>query len=601
MRTAYCSTCLTSFSVDAQRCPNLGCGLPRPAVGWSELLGPGDVLDRHYRIRRVLALAGGGVTYAARALDALDAEAGPELAIKVLYAQRDSGEYLLRLANEAQVLRHLAHPHIVECMGFVHRDGAPPYLITRFERGGTLSEHVERVGPLRPDVAAAAALQIVRALQQAHAHAIVHRDMKPQNVLLRAPCDRDDVPALRVADFGIAKVRGGLGDGRTRAGAFIGTPEYAAPEQFEGQPPTPAADLYAAGAVFHALLTGRPSFTPTNRMDTTRSLDELLVAIPPRLAHAGPAWRAAQAVLDATMQPDPAARADGDALVALLEAVVRLGAADTFGGRASLRDGATILPGLDLDDAPSLTGAWSGAPPAAVRRAPSLTFIPDEPPSPPPRAPVLRDRTSTVIEPDLPTPPTPPRAAAPPVVDAPPGPAAAPRAPTTTHAPPSPPTTDAAARLTALGHLHEGAQEAAEHVAALIADARGLSAAAAAHRPGDDPSRGVGLCRFAVAASRADWTSRLRGLLSDSSPEVRAAAIRALGAVGTVQALSALPPLTRDPVAEVRFACAHALAELGVRHRRPDLARPALEQLERDPADDVRWEARQAHSRMARG
>jgi hypothetical protein len=116
----------------------------------------------------------------------------------------------------------------------------------------------------------------------------------------------------------------------------------------------------------------------------------------------------------------------------------------------------------------------------------------------------------------------------------------------------------------------------------LGADTRSLSNLAAAHRPGGDPAHGVGLCRFAILASRSDWTSRLRALLVDPHPRVRAAACDAIGAVGTVQGLSSLPAVSRDGDAEVRVACVWALVALASRHRRADLVRPPLESLARD-------------------
>jgi hypothetical protein len=122
----------------------------------------------------------------------------------------------------------------------------------------------------------------------------------------------------------------------------------------------------------------------------------------------------------------------------------------------------------------------------------------------------------------------------------------------------------------------------------LLSDARALTQATGGVRAGGDPARSVGFCRLAVLEGRADWTSRLRTLLVDPSADVRAAASDALGAVGTVQGLSALPALAQDADAQVRLACARGLAWLALRHRRADLARPVLERLARDPDPDVR-------------
>lgn len=281
--TRYCAACLTTFFEDPERCTNLACGAARPEGGWGTLLGPGDLLDRHYLVERVLAVGGAGLTYLARDSDGAGEPIGPKVAIKVLYTARDTGPFLRRLSNEAQILQELSHPHIVHCLGFVHRAGQEPYLVTRFEEGGSLQQYVDRVGPLPATVAVAILRQILLALDVAHQRAVVHRDLKPDNVLLDRRCDVDEVPHVRVADFGIAKVHGGLTDRITKLGSFVGTPEYAAPEQFEGLPPTPATDLFAAGGLLWFLLTGKAPVQFSQRHDLSTSYDELLDQIPPKL------------------------------------------------------------------------------------------------------------------------------------------------------------------------------------------------------------------------------------------------------------------------------------------------------------------------------
>ena len=281
--TRYCATCLTTFFDDPEKCTNLTCGEARPTPGWGVLLRPGDLLDRHYVVERVLAVGGAGLTYLARESDADGEPTGPKLAIKVLYTARDTGPFLRRLANEAQILQELAHDHIVQCHGFVQRVGQEPYLVTLFEEGGSLRQHVERVGPLPARVAVGILRQVLLALDVAHQRAVVHRDLKPDNVLLRQSVDVDELPHVRVADFGIAKVRGGLTDRLTKLGSFVGTPEYAAPEQFEGLQPTPAADLFAAGGLLWFLLTASAPVTFSSRNDLATSYEELLDQVPPQL------------------------------------------------------------------------------------------------------------------------------------------------------------------------------------------------------------------------------------------------------------------------------------------------------------------------------
>jgi len=279
----YCSDCLTSFVDQPGACPNLACGSNRPEQGWAELLAAGDVLDRNYQIERCLAVGGAGLTYLARELDAEGAPGGPQLAIKVLYAARATGSSLTRLANEAQILQELSHQHLVRLRGFVHRTGQEPYLVTLFEPGGSLAAHVERVGVLGAPVAAAILRQILLALDVAHGRDVVHRDLKPDNVLLSEVVTAQQVPYIRVADFGIAKVSGAVGGQLTRMGSFVGTPEYAAPEQFEGHTPTAATDVFAAGGLLWFLLTGTAPVQLTHRGDIESSHAEVLAQIPPAL------------------------------------------------------------------------------------------------------------------------------------------------------------------------------------------------------------------------------------------------------------------------------------------------------------------------------
>jgi serine/threonine-protein kinase len=281
-RTLYCARCLNSFTTDTPTCPNLACGADRPELGWGRLLGAGDLLDRRYRVHERLAVGGAGITYRAREVGDDAKETGPHLAIKVLF-QRGDGTWLRRLANEARVLQELAHPHIVASRGFVQRTGHPAYLVTVYEPGGNLFDHVRQVGALTLEAALGVFRQVLQALSVAHARGVIHRDLKPQNLFLRERVDRATVPHVLVADFGIAKVQGFLGEHLTTTGMFVGTPEFAAPEQFKGLPPEPPSDVFAAACVFWFCLTGSPPVPLPDRTDLVASLRALRAGLPPRL------------------------------------------------------------------------------------------------------------------------------------------------------------------------------------------------------------------------------------------------------------------------------------------------------------------------------
>ncbi|MDP2309886.1 MAG: serine/threonine-protein kinase [Pseudomonadota bacterium] len=324
-RTRYCSRCLTTFPADAQKCPNLGCRSARPASGWGELLEADEVIDRTYRIHARLAIGGAGVTYLGGELGADGtAEVGPRVAIKVLYQQRDQGSYLRRLSTEAQILQGMNHPQIVECRGFVHRSGHSPYLVTRYEEGGSLLDHIRRVGTLSIPVVAGIGRQVCWALDVAHRQGVVHRDLKPENVLLVREVPAEQIPEIRVADFGIAKVFGGVGDRLTRVGAFVGTPQYAAPEQFDGLTPEPATDVYAVGALLYFCISARPVADLMAELDPDSQKDHLVRHLPVRLEpeHGTPELRRwMEETLAVAMAVDPGDRCDVSQLESRLASI----------------------------------------------------------------------------------------------------------------------------------------------------------------------------------------------------------------------------------------------------------------------------------------
>ena len=259
----------------------------------------------------MLAVGGAGVTYVARELDAAGEETGPLVAVKILLAARDQGPYLRRLATEARIIQELDHPNIVEYLGFVHRAGHSPYLITRFESGGSLLDHMRRVGTLSVKEAAFVGRQICQALHTGHERGIVHRDLKPENVLLSHPVSKGEDPMVRLADFGIAKVKGSFGSGNTRVGAFVGTPHYAAPEQFVGGTVTEMADVYSVGALLFFCMTARHVVRFADRLDPDDSFQLLCDNLPPvvqREQDLAVDVQRANAVLSVAMAVDPARR-----------------------------------------------------------------------------------------------------------------------------------------------------------------------------------------------------------------------------------------------------------------------------------------------------
>jgi serine/threonine protein kinase len=154
-----------------------------------------------------------------------------------------------RFISEARVLASLDHPHVVPVYDFVEREGIC-LLVMEFLPGGTLRSQVTAAGGFTGPHAVAVSLACLSGLSAAHRHGVLHRDVKPENMLFSAS------EVLKVADFGIAKVLGGPGTVLTRRGDVIGTPAYMAPEQARGGDLSPATDVYAVATMLYELLAG---------------------------------------------------------------------------------------------------------------------------------------------------------------------------------------------------------------------------------------------------------------------------------------------------------------------------------------------------------
>jgi serine/threonine-protein kinase len=216
--------------------------------------------------------------------------------VKLLRADDPAGA--ARLMAEARAAARLDHPGIVPIIE-VGEDAGRPFLAMAFVDGATLAARLAS-GPLPPREAARVVRDAARAVQHAHEAGVIHRDLKPGNVLLE-PDGR-----VRVTDFGLAKRSGE--ETLTADGAVLGTPAYMPPEFAVGGGPSagPAADVYGLGAVLYALLTGRPPFAGPTPLDTLRRVTED-APVPPR--DTDPRIdRGLQAVCLKCLEKDPAHR-----------------------------------------------------------------------------------------------------------------------------------------------------------------------------------------------------------------------------------------------------------------------------------------------------
>lgn len=179
-----------------------------------------------------------------------------EVAVKHLFTGPGSGAQPLdRFRAEARVLASFDHPHLVAVYDFVE-DGGLCLLIMERLTGGTLGERLD-AGGLTPEEACAIVIAASAGLQYVHEHDVLHRDVKPANLMFSSQ------GVLKVTDFGIAKVLGGFATVMTEAGQLLGTPAYMAPEQIEEEELTPATDVYALGTVLYELLAGELPYPDT--------------------------------------------------------------------------------------------------------------------------------------------------------------------------------------------------------------------------------------------------------------------------------------------------------------------------------------------------
>jgi eukaryotic-like serine/threonine-protein kinase len=210
------------------------------------------VLDDRYDVVRPLGSGGMGEVYLAR-----DRVLGRDVALKVLRRQyAGDEEFAERFKREAMSAASLSHPNIIQVYDRGETEEGASYIAMEYVPGGTLKERISREGPLGAADAAGLGAQVAEALGAAHDRGMVHRDIKPQNVLLAAR------GGAKVADFGIA--RAGSSATISRTGSVIGTAGYMSPEQALGKPATPKSDLYSLGVVLYEALTGELPYTADN-------------------------------------------------------------------------------------------------------------------------------------------------------------------------------------------------------------------------------------------------------------------------------------------------------------------------------------------------
>lgn len=303
-----CPRCHTVLDADARFCSQCGATVSRS----SETVDPiqtalAEKLGNQYRIGRLLGRGGMGSVYLAR-----DLTLDREVAIKVINTSGESRELYDRFRREARTAARLSHPNIVPLHAFGDVKGMP-YFVMGYVRGESLADRLRREGKLREEDARRIFAEIADALDHAHQQGVVHRDVKPDNVLLE---DRSGRALL--TDFGVAKAVG-QGETLTQHGSVVGTPDYMSPEQASGAGIDARSDIYSLGVMAWAMVTGRLPFEGNTPADVLR---KHLVEDPPALRSVAPNVNDATAqAIERCLAKDPDGRwPDARSLKLALEA-----------------------------------------------------------------------------------------------------------------------------------------------------------------------------------------------------------------------------------------------------------------------------------------
>jgi tRNA A-37 threonylcarbamoyl transferase component Bud32 len=357
-------------------------------------------LQRRYRLDSVIATGGMGTVWAGE-----DLLLGRRVAVKVLLLAA-TGDPLAadRVRREARAAASLRHPNVACVYDYGHEDGLD-FLVMELLDGESLAARLYELGALRPDEAAWVATEVAGALDAAHRAGVVHRDVKPGNIVLTADGE------VKLLDFGIAASAGQ----RASPGqdGLVGTAPYLAPECALGAPADPASDVYALGVVVYEMLAGRPPFTGESMAavaaahvhNTPPPLASLAPGVPPAMA----------AVCERALAKDPAARPpSAGALAAQLTAALAVRApapstapppraAPAMAARPNRSAGASSGPGARRAPGPverATVPVWRPAatvqgfaPPSRERRGAPLQRRPEARPRRPGRA---RWRTAAV-------------------------------------------------------------------------------------------------------------------------------------------------------------------------------------------------------------
>ena len=269
---ASCQSCSFEIQLEDTFCARCGAPVVDPLIG--------AVVGDRYRIVSRIGVGGMGAVYRAE-----HTMMRRDLAIKVLLSELGGREeFARRFEREAESASRLTHPNIISVTDFGRTPDGSLFLAMEFLAGDSLTLAINE-GPLPRERALAIIRQILRGLDHAHGAGVVHRDLKPDNIMLVERDGQRDV--VKILDFGIAKVTEPSSgqEALTQAGVIFGTPEYLSPEQALGEAVDPRADLYAAGVILYEMLVGRRPFESD---DKVKIISMHLSHAPPRMRDSNP-------------------------------------------------------------------------------------------------------------------------------------------------------------------------------------------------------------------------------------------------------------------------------------------------------------------------
>ncbi len=254
-----CRSCTRSAPDDADFCPE--CGGDLVSIRRVPDMYLEEVIGGKYRIVEKVGQGGMGVVYLAR-----NDELGQKVAVKFLSQKfADDENLVLRFLNEAKSYCRVNHPNAVTLLDYgQHGDGGPLFIITEFIEGKNVTETLKDRGPLPADTVLDLGSQIAEVLSAAHSQGVIHRDLKPDNIMLM-PLSRGRY-AVKVLDFGIAKIVDEEEGPNTETGSVFGTPEFMSPEQARGDEADGRSDIYALGVILFYMITGKLPFRGKNKL-----------------------------------------------------------------------------------------------------------------------------------------------------------------------------------------------------------------------------------------------------------------------------------------------------------------------------------------------